>query len=75
MKTYSFAKKKSVVDLPYFLELQKKSYEEFLQMNVPLKDKKLVGIHRAFIDVFGMASKNTIYVEKLPDDPKQRKLL
>jgi len=24
MKTYSFAKKKSVVDLPYFLELQKK---------------------------------------------------
>jgi len=73
MKTYSFAKKKSVVDLPYFLELQKKSYEEFLQMNVTLKDKKLVGIHRAFIDVFGMASKNTIYVEKLPEDPKQRK--
>lgn len=73
MKQYSFAKKQTLIDLPYFLELQKKSYENFLQANVPHKERKNVGIHRAFLDVFGEAGKNSIYIEKLPEDPKQKK--
>ncbi|MFN3550608.1 MAG: DNA-directed RNA polymerase subunit beta [Endomicrobiia bacterium] len=73
MKQYSFAKKKSLINLPYFLELQKKSFENFLQKDIPLKEKKPVGIHRAFLDVFGMAGRNSIYVEKLPEEKKQKK--
>ena len=73
MKQYSFAKKKSLINLPYFLELQKKSFENFIQKDIPLKEKKAVGIHRAFLDIFGMAGKNSIYVEKLPEEKKQKK--
>ena len=57
MKQISFAKLKPLVSLPDLLELQKNSFEDFLQANVAPKDRKKQGLHQAFLDVFGDESK------------------
>ncbi|MCS7227851.1 MAG: hypothetical protein NZ839_02670, partial [Endomicrobia bacterium] len=58
--------------LPYFIELQRKSFEDFLQKDVPLEEKKLIGIHGALVEVFGMAGCSDLYIEKLPEDKDKR---
>ncbi len=73
MKQYSFAKTKTPIELPNFVELQKNSYDDFLQKDLKPQDRKWVGIHGAFLDVFGIAGKSTIFVESLPEDKKSKR--
>lgn len=73
MKQYSFAKTKTPIELPHFVELQKNSYDDFLQKDIDLKERKWVGIHGAFLDVFGIAGKSTIFVESLPEDIRAKR--
>lgn len=54
--------------LPNLLELQKRSFEEFLQKDVPLEEKKLTGIHYAFVETFGMAGCSNLYIRQLPQE-------
>jgi len=47
-----FSKIKSSFPLPDLLEIQRKSYEEFLQMDLLPEERKDVGLQAAFKDVF-----------------------
>jgi DNA-directed RNA polymerase subunit beta len=53
-----FTKSKPVVEVPNLLEMQKTSFEAFLQRDVPLKMKKEEGLQRVFKDVFPVESYN-----------------
>ena len=56
MKKISFARINPVINLPPLLEMQKSSYSEFLQPNVPAKERKLQGLQAAFGDIFPIHS-------------------
>lgn len=47
-----FSKIKTVFELPDLLEIQRKSYDEFLQMDLLPDERKDVGLQAAFKDVF-----------------------
>mgnify|MGYP003574012217 CR=1 FL=1 len=42
-----FGKRKSILDVPYLLQTQIRSYEEFLQTEIPLDDRRERGLHGA----------------------------
>jgi len=48
----SFSKLPSVLDIPHLLEVQLKSYHEFLQAETKPEDRQDVGLHNAFKTVF-----------------------
>ena len=52
MKQINFAKIPKVLDLPDLLEMQKRSFKDFLQLDVPPGERKLQGLQAAFLDVF-----------------------
>ena len=54
----SFAKKTSVLDIPYLLETQLTSYKAFLQKEVPSDERKNEGLQAAFESVFPISSHN-----------------
>ena len=47
-KRKSFAKIKEVYDLPNLLDVQLDTYREFLQMDVPVDEKKNQGLQEVF---------------------------
>ncbi|MDD5772295.1 MAG: DNA-directed RNA polymerase subunit beta [bacterium] len=51
-KRLTFSKIPEVLDVPNLMEIQKNSYEEFLQMDIPLEKRKMQGLHEAFCKVF-----------------------
>jgi DNA-directed RNA polymerase subunit beta len=57
----NFAKLKEVVDIPYLLEVQTKSYEDFLQMDVPKTKRKREGLQAVFEEVFPIESNDGSY--------------
>jgi DNA-directed RNA polymerase subunit beta len=54
----SFAKKTSVLDVPYLLETQLTSYKAFLQKDVPAEERRNEGLQAAFESVFPITSHN-----------------
>ncbi|MFA5162734.1 MAG: DNA-directed RNA polymerase subunit beta [Elusimicrobiales bacterium] len=56
MKQLNFAKIPQTLKLPHLLELQKRSFEEFLQLDASPSSRKLQGIQAAFVDVFPVES-------------------
>ena len=52
LKKTSFARIKPVIDLPQLLEMQRSSYRDFLQVDVPIKERKIQGVQAAFMDIF-----------------------
>ena len=54
----SFAKKTSVLDVPYLLETQLTSYKAFLQKEVPAEKRRNEGLQAAFESVFPITSHN-----------------
>jgi len=48
----NFGTMQSVTSLPNLIEVQRNSYEQFLQMHVPVKDRKNAGLHTVFKSVF-----------------------
>jgi len=46
------------INLPDLLELQKRSYREFLQSDIDINQRKYQGLHAAFLDVFGDVPEN-----------------
>ena len=51
-----FGKRPTILDVPYLLEIQLKSYHKFLQVNVTPKKRKDQGLHAAFKTVFPITS-------------------
>ena len=54
----SFSKLPSVLEIPHLLEVQIKSYHEFLQADVKAEDRKDIGLHNAFKTVFPIEDYN-----------------
>ncbi|MDJ0766567.1 MAG: DNA-directed RNA polymerase subunit beta [Myxococcota bacterium] len=48
----SFGKIRHVIDIPHLIEIQKLSYEKFLQATVPLDSRQNIGLHGVFNSVF-----------------------
>ncbi|MFA5038896.1 MAG: DNA-directed RNA polymerase subunit beta [Candidatus Omnitrophota bacterium] len=55
-KRKSFAKLKEVYPMPNLLDLQLKSYEEFLQRDARPEERASLGLHEAFQEVFPIES-------------------
>lgn len=70
----SFSKIPSVLPIPHLLEVQIKSYEDFLQKDVRPEERRDVGLHRAFKMVFPIEDYNQKasleYVSYRLDKPK-----
>jgi DNA-directed RNA polymerase subunit beta len=56
MKQVNFSKIQKVLDIPDLLEMQKRSFRDFLQEDVRPEDRKLLGLQAAFEDVFPIES-------------------
>ncbi len=63
-KTVNFAKIPNILKISDLLEVQKDSYEEFLQKKVPLPKRQNIGLESSFQDVFPIAnSEGTMFLE------------
>lgn len=51
-KRLVFSKISEVLDVPNLMEIQKNSYDEFLQMDVPPDKRKMQGLQEAFCKIF-----------------------
>lgn len=58
----NFGKLKDVIEPPDFIEIQTKSYRDFLQMDVPSNRRKNLGLQAVFKEVFPVESYNARYV-------------
>jgi DNA-directed RNA polymerase subunit beta len=48
----NFGKIEKIIDIPNLIEMQKQSYERFLQKDVPFEERKSIGLQGAFRSVF-----------------------
>jgi len=58
IKRKNFAKLKEVYDLPNLLDVQLVAYHEFLQMDVPWKERRRQGLQEVFEDIFPIENAN-----------------
>lgn len=69
----SFAKRAGVLDVPFLLATQLNSYTDFLQLGVPIQERKDVGLQAAFKSIFPIVSHNSFarldFVHYLLGDP------
>jgi DNA-directed RNA polymerase subunit beta len=47
-----FGKIEKIIEIPNLIDIQKKSYEKFLQSNVPLNEREDIGLQGVFRSVF-----------------------
>ena len=70
----SFSKLPSVLDIPHLLEVQVKSYFDFLQSDAAVDEREDVGLHNAFKTVFPIEDYNEKasleYISYRLDNPK-----
>ena len=60
MKKVSFARIHPAIELPQLLEMQTRSYEEFLQKDASPSERKIQGLQAAFMDVFPITSTDEV---------------
>ena len=48
----SFGKIEKIIEIPNLIDIQKKSYEKFLQSNIPLNEREEIGLQGVFRSVF-----------------------
>ena len=70
----SFNKIEKILDYPNLIDIQKSSYENFLQLNVPEEKRKPIGMEGVFRSVFPIKDFNETcsleYVKYTPGSPK-----
>ena len=57
----SYSSNRFQLELPYLIEVQKASYEQFLQANIPQEKRMKVGLERVFQDIFPITDQNNLY--------------
>ena len=57
----SFAKRPSVLSVPFLLATQLESYTQFLQADTPAAKRKNEGLQAAFSSIFPISSHNGMY--------------
>ncbi len=55
-KRVSFSNKEEIIDLPNLIEVQIKSYDQFLQSKVFPEDRENVGLQQVFNEIFPIKS-------------------
>jgi DNA-directed RNA polymerase subunit beta len=58
IKRKNFARFKEVCELPNLLDIQLRSYNEFLQFDVPWQERKHQGLQEVFLDIFPIENPN-----------------
>ena len=48
----SFAKLKQVIEIPNLIDIQKRSYDKFLQIDIPIEKREDIGLQGVFKSVF-----------------------
>ncbi len=48
----NFGKIRKIIDIPNLIEIQRRSYDEFLQASVPPAERREVGLQAVFRSVF-----------------------
>ncbi len=70
----SFARIKQIIDVPNLIDIQKRSYESFLQADLPEGERKEIGLQGVFKSVFPIKDFNETasleFVSFKLDDPK-----
>jgi len=56
VETINFGKLKSIIEPPDLIELQRRSYRDFLQLDVPASRRKNIGLQAVFKEVFPIES-------------------
>jgi len=59
-KQHNFSKIGKIIELPDLLHMQKQSFKDFLQIDVPQEKKEIKGLQAAFMDVFPIESGNAV---------------
>jgi DNA-directed RNA polymerase beta subunit len=54
----NFGKVSPILDVPNLIEIQKRSYEQFLQKDIPIDKKEEIGLQSAFLSVFPIMDYN-----------------
>ncbi|MGQ9570077.1 MAG: DNA-directed RNA polymerase subunit beta [Thermodesulfovibrionales bacterium] len=54
----NFGKVSLVLDVPNLIEIQKRSYEQFLQKDIPMDKREDIGLQSAFLSVFPIVDYN-----------------
>ncbi|GAH70687.1 unnamed protein product, partial [marine sediment metagenome] len=57
-RVMDFTKFKSVAEIPNLLQIQRYSFENFLQRDVPPQQRKKEGLQKVFLDAFPVESYN-----------------
>ena len=64
----------TIISMPNLIEVQKKSYEKFLQMNVPAETREEIGLHAVFRGIFPISDySGTTLLEYVEYDIKEPK--
>ena len=61
----NFSKIKKVIDIPDLIEVQKQSYAEFLQQDVPEDKRKFQGLEEVFREIFPITDFNDTSVHSI----------
>ena len=57
----SYSSNKFQLELPYLIEVQKASYEQFLQADIPQEKRLPAGLQRVFQDIFPITDPNGLF--------------
>ncbi len=70
----NFARIPKILDLPDMVEMQKKSYKSFLQVDISANKREMQGLQAAFLDIFPVANSDESlvldFVDYTLDPPK-----
>lgn len=73
-----FARIPSIMSIPNLIEVQKTSFEEFLQKDVPPENRKKQGLQAAFFDIFPITNVDQTlsleFVEYILEEPRHDKM-
>ncbi|MDH7515222.1 MAG: DNA-directed RNA polymerase subunit beta, partial [Bacteroidota bacterium] len=59
---YTFGRIPQVIDYPNFLDVQRESYEQFLQERVPPQERKPIGLQQVFLTNFPITDARENYI-------------
>src|SRR3989338_1130296 len=61
LKRYNFGKIPEIAEMPHLVELQTKSFEDFLQLDTPKSRRRNIGLQEVFTEVFPIESYDGAY--------------
>ena len=64
---FNFAKLEDAILMPYLIETQQKSYEDFLQTTIAPHKRQETGLQAAFLSIFPITSTSTLAAVILSD--------